>query len=495
MFQALIQNFTFRLYICRSIPENAGAMKHCFFYFLILCSLVLKGQINYNKQNINLISLISPNSGAPGIDGRYYSGCWGWYQQSKNKEYAISGTSNGTYFIDVSNPSTPSVCAFVAGKPNCTWREEKTYKNYCYIISDDPPPNKFQIVDLQYLPDSVHMVYNDTTLFEHAHTLWVDNNKLYVGLVTYPAGHGFSPMNVYSLATPTAPVLLRQVQQDLPVLTEVHDMFARNDTVYCSNGYAGLFVIKFDTLSNTFTQLGSYSNYNSPAYNHSSSLTKDGRYLLFCDEVPAAKPMHLVDVQNLANIQPVQSFKPYLYTTPHNPYVMGNYFAVVACYADGLFIYDISQPGNAVIAGYFDTHPQSGDNLGAYYSNDYVGNWGAYPYLPSGIIIAQDMQNGVFILDGSAAFSHPLGLAEQNADADGVHVYPNPASSRLAVTCKTRMAARIQLTNPLGQVVYESTVNSPVDEVLDVQHLANGSYLLTVIENTQRRRTKIIVQH
>ena len=38
------------------------------------------------------------------------------------------------------------------------------------------------------------------------------------------------------------------------------------------------------------------------------------------------------------------------------------------------------------------THPQGGGNVGNYFGNDYRGNWGAYPYLPSGIIIAQDMQ-------------------------------------------------------------------------------------------------------
>ena len=77
-----------------------------------------------------------------------------------------------------------------------------------------------------------------------------------------------------------------------------------------------------------------------------SSLTQNGKYLVFCDEVPTAIPIHLVDVTNFENIQPVSSFLPYPLTTPHNPYILGNDWAIVSCYDDGLHIYDISDPAN-----------------------------------------------------------------------------------------------------------------------------------------------------
>ena len=261
-------------------------MKKTIFSLCILFSTFLTGQINYVRQNIDLISLSTPNFGVGGTDGRLYSGCWGWYQQSKNKEYAICGASNGTYFMDITNPATPSVSAYVPGKLGCTWREMKTYQNYCYIVSDDPNPNRFQIVDMQYLPDSVHIVHDGTTYFEHAHTIWIDQDKMYIGLVTYTTG--FSSMNVYSLATPSVPVLLRELQADInsnvvfPGLRG--EPAVRNDTVYASAGWQGLYVLKFNTGTNTFTELGSYSGYASSAYNHSSSLTQNGKYLIFCDE-------------------------------------------------------------------------------------------------------------------------------------------------------------------------------------------------------------------
>ncbi len=470
-------------------------MKNPVLYFLVLFTVSSFAQINYPRQNINLISLSTPNFGVNGTDGRMYSGCWGWYQQNKNKEYAICGASNGTYFMDITNPATPSVCAYVAGKLGCTWREMKTYQNYCYIISDDPKPNRFQIVDMQYLPDSVHIIHDGTSYFEHAHTIYIDKDKMYIGSVTYTAG--FSPMNVYSLATPSVPVLLRELSADIqpPLINAVHDMFVRNDTVYASCGFEGLYILKFNTATNTFSQLGSYSGYSGSAYNHSSWLTQNGKYLVFCDEVPVGLPIHMVDVQNLGNIQPVQNFKPFPGTTPHNPYVIGNKFAVVSCYQDGLYIYNISQPGAASVCGYFDTHNQGGANVNNYFGADYRGNWGAYPYLPSGVIIAQDMQNGVFLLDATAAFAPGAGIENLSLSPGELSVFPNPTSGRLNIQYKGNSATQLKISNVLGETIFQKNYEGAINEHLESSTFASGTYVLSLSNGETSINQKVIIYH
>lgn len=468
-------------------------MKKILLCLSIVTSLFSTAQVTYPNQNINLIGLISPNTTDMGADNRKYSGCWGWKQTNTGKEYAIVGGSNGTYFIDVSVPATPSLCAFVPGKTGCTWREIKTYQNYCYVVSDDGAPNTFQIIDMATLPSTVTLVHNDKSYFERGHTIFIDQNKMYVGGVTYSTTSQ-SAMNVYSLATPTAPLLLRSVQQDVPAIGYVHDMYVRNDTVFASCGYQGMFLLRLSA-TNTFTQLGSYTGYAASAYNHSSMLTQDAKYLLFCDEVPSTLPIRFVDVQNFSNVQPIQTFKPHAGTTPHNPYLIGNKWAVVSCYQDGLNIYDISVPGNAVISGYFDTHPQGGFNTGNYNSNDYRGNWGAYPYLPSGIIIAVDMQNGVFLLDATAAFNNPVGVKNKTLSANSFIVYPNPASNQISINYATANDTKVQLRNTLGQVVYEKEYSGNVAEVLDVNTFANGSYVISITEKGQTVNKKMIINH
>jgi choice-of-anchor B domain-containing protein len=471
-------------------------MKKILFCLSILTSLFSAAQVTYPSQNISLISMINPNSGTVGIgsDGRRYSGSWGWYQSSLNKEYAIVGASNGVYFIDVTIPATPTVCAFMPGKGGCTWRELKTYQNYCYVVSDDGAPNTFDIFDMSTLPGTVTVAYSGKTLFERGHTVFIDGNKMYVGGVTYSTSAA-SPMNVYSLATPTAPVLLRSLNQDLPAISYVHDMYVRNDTVYASCGYQGLFVLKYNS-NNTFSQLGSYSGYAGSVYNHASMLTQDGKHLLFCDEVPTAQPIKYVDVQNLSNIQPVQTFNPHPNTTPHNPYLIGNNKAIISCYQDGLNIYDISAPGSATLAGYFDTHPQGGFNVGNYFSADYRGNWGAYPYLPSGIIVAQDMQNGIFILDPTAAYNNIATEIKSNLNVkNNFMFYPNPASDVIAVNFKTQNISKLELRNSLGQLVFEKQFTSSVCDYMDVSKFANGSYILSITEKGETINKKLIINH
>lgn len=470
-------------------------MKKNLLCFFLLASCILSGQVNYPRQNIELISVITPNFGVGSIDGRLYSGCWGWKQDSKNREYAISGASNGTYFIDITNPANPVVCDYVAGRLASTWREMKTYQNYCYIIGDDIGSNRFQIVDMQYLPDSVHVVYDGTKFFERAHTIFIDQDKMYIGSVSYSVG--FSAMNIYSLATPDEPVLLRELGEDIPsnIIGLVHDMYVRNDTIYASCGNSGLYVLRYDAPTNLILQLGSFNGYSSAGYNHSSWLTQDGKHLIFCDEVPPGLPIHYVNVENLNNIQPVQTWKPYPGTTPHNPYILGNDFAIVSCYQDGLLIYDISQPGNVALSGYFDTHPQGGFSTGDYGDVAYRGNWGAYPYLPSGIIIAQDMQNGVFILDGTKAFANRVGIKERETINSDLGVFPNPASDKFYIKYKGDQATTLRLTNMLGQTVFKKTTGPFVDEELNSHVFESGAYIISIEHNGQIHRKKLIINH
>jgi len=471
---------------------------------LILITLVLFNFLNasgqlFSKYNINFLSIVDPDTSNMATPvGNRYSGCWGWYQSSKNKEYAISGSKSGTYFIDVTNPSTPSVSAYVEGRKGSTWREMKTYKNYCYVISSDSKPNRFQIIDMQYLPDSVVVVHDSNVLFEVGHTIWIDNDKMYIGLTTFQ--NGYSPMTIWSLATPTAPVLLQRVETQISnnIIHDAHDMYARNDTIYVSAGWQGLAILKQTSPRDTLIQIGSYTGYPFAGYNHSSMITQNGKYLMFCDEVPASLPIHFVDIQNMSNIQPVSMFHPAPLTTPHNPYILGNKFAVVSCYQDGLYIYDISQPNNISIAGYFDTYPQGGLNNNSNYGQGaYAGTWGAYPYLPSGILIANDMQNGTFILNPQPAYTtslttpiNPVSINQYSIAENKIRVYPNPAQNQILFNVPFSLQNKISVAEYYDlnekKVLSEPMLeNADALKQLNISQLPNGIYFLKLISNNE----------
>lgn len=449
-------------------------------FFLYSFSL---GAQNYASQNVNLLGHFNDATvPAEPVYGIRYQGVWGWQNPADGKEYGIIGSSWGTYFVDISNPSSPVQVGFLASRQTtCIWHEIKTYSHYAYIVGDDPGGNSFQIVDLQYLPDSIHVVHDGTTYFERSHTIYVDGTHLWCGSVTLVNGSGYYSMAVYDLgANPEQPQLLRTLNQDYPNVATVHDMFVRNDTAYVSAGYQKLYIYQFNS-NNTFTELASFSSYQESGYNHSSFLTADGRTLIFMDEVPSGLGVKSLDVSSLSNITMNQIFRSNAGCTPHNPYIIGNDVLVCAYYQDGVQIYNISNPTNCVRTGYFDTDTLNGQANG--YPDAYHGCWGAYTDLPSGNLLASDMQNGLYILDISQAIL--VGAPEEQVAVQNLVSYPNPFDAGLMVSLQLDYAQQINWTliDNTGRIVQQGSEQMPGGNAileLATENLASGSYTLTV---------------
>jgi choice-of-anchor B domain-containing protein len=457
-----------------------------------LCTLFLlftQAQ-TYPSSNINLLSVTKPGS-------TKYSGCWGWYQANKNKEYAlVQGTNGYLYFIDITIPAAPVLCDSVKGTPSIN-REVNTYQNFCYSVSGSAGSgtnHSFQIIDMSNLPNSVQVMYSGNSYFTNAHTIYIDKNNLYCA----SAGHGTtgtSYIEVYSLASPTAPVLLRALNQDYTLSDGVHDMYVRNDTVFASAMNQGLLVYKFN--GTNFVQLGSLSNYPQSGFNHASSLTNDGKTLVFCDEIPNGLAIKIADVTNLNNIVVTALCKPNTHPdfVAHNPYVVGNKWAFVSCYQDGIMLYDITIPSSTVLAGYFDTYPQGGSNTGNYGSISYEGNWGAYPYFPSGNILALDMTNGAFILQ----LSPTIGIKEQIKINLDVSIIQNPVSEFISFHIQNTENSMytLQLKDVLGKIILNSKEEfiSSCENTVNVSDVPAGVYFLSIDLNDKHFTTKVSVMH
>lgn len=449
---------------------------------LLLSIYTIKAQ--FAASNFTLLSNISPESGS----GAKYSGCWGWTQPVTNKEYAIACSKNGTYFIDVTNPLTPTVSAYVAGtSSNGTWRETKTYQNYCYVVCDDGGSTGFQVIDMSTLPATVTLVSSNMNLFKRGHACWVDGDKLYVSGITY-SNTSQSSMNVYSLANPASPVLLRELKQDYNFITYVHDEFVRHDTVFASCGNQGLYIFKFNA-NNTFTQLGSLTTYSGSGYNHSTSLTPDGQTMVMLDEVPASLPIKVLNVNNLSNIQVLAITNQFPQTTPHNPFVVSNQYCFVSSYKDGTQLYDISNPSSPVLAGYFDTYNQGGGNNNTWSGSAYSGQWGCYPYFPSKNIFALDMQNGVFMIKSHLFQNLPTDVKINSVADSDLGIYPNPAQNELVFNLPAELInkeATLEIYDAQGKLVISKSVNelqsiTIYQRNIKLNNLINGLYILKLI--------------
>lgn len=422
-----------------------------------------------------------------------YSSCWGY--AAAGREYGIIGSTAGTYIIEVTDPVNPVLRDYVAGRrDSCIWREFKTYQNYLYMVSDDGGPNSFQIADLSYLPDSIHLVHDSTNIFERAHTIFVVGDKLYCGSVSGTAVGGYSTMNVYSLADPANPTLLRRLDQDFPFIGQVHDMFVRNDTVYASCGNDGLYIFKF-TASNNFTLLGSITIYNFQGYNHSSFINPSGGTLVFADEVPTGLPMKVYDISDLSNITFKSNFQTHVGATPHNPYMVGEK-TIIAYYEDGVYVYDLQQPENPVLAGFFDTHPQNGTTY-----NGYRGCWAIFTDLPSKNLLASDMQNGLFVLNADSLLFPSTAIKPRNQEkAPGnISVFPNPSNGNFKVELEnsSKQAPVFSMTDLSGRniSVFSEKSSSGKYWEIAVKNYSDGYYILNVNDGNSSYHQAIILRN
>lgn len=443
------------------------------FTIALLFSLASNAQFTF--QNIGLLGHFDDTTvAAEPVYGIRYQACWGWVHPTTLHEYGVIGSTAGTYILDVTDPTNPIETDYIPHRQtDAIWHEYKTFGNYLYIISDDGGNNSLQIADLSTLPDSAHVFYDSDSIFNNAHTLFIEGNKLYVASVTGGPG-GFSSMNVYSLSNPELPTLIRRLSDDFPSVNHVHDMFVSNDTVYASCGYQGLYIFKFDELLNQFVNLGSLTNFPTQRYNHSSELSPDHQYLYMCDEVPDGMPWSIVDVSDISNPTVLSTMNSNPGCTPHNPYVEGN-LLYMAAYQDGLYVYDITIPETPVEVGYFDTHPQNA--AGTYPQPAYQGCWAAYTKLPSGNILASDMQLGLFILDVSGL---PTNINNVSSDA-GFTVYPNPAINELNISISGNDSDQIiSLIDANGKIVTTKIAEKNSVNKVALDNIAAGVYTVSV---------------
>ncbi len=469
-------------------------MKIVLSFILSFLMLYCDAQV-YDANNITMLghwdggSLTSVGTGI----GNRYSGCYGYEQGGK--EYAIVGNADYTYFINIDDPTNLITIDSVAGAlQNCVWREYRVFQNFVYAVSDDAGANRLQIIDLQYLPDSVHVVVNSDSIAKQIHTIFIEDTLLYGGSVTYNDGT-FSAMTVWSIADPTHPIQLRKLTENIPTFAgHVHDMFANNDTVYLSCGFDGLQVVVFNRDTRDFILVGSLTGYPFSGYNHSVTIMDDGLTMIMADEVPADLPFKSVDISDLSDMQVLQTVHSKYGATPHNPYnAHYNNRCYVSCYQDGLMVYDVSRPDSLVLTGFFDTHFATLDTA---HETDlaYKGSWGAYMFTNK-MIITNDMQTGLYVLDATEALNNPTAI-RSNPTLQSLYVYPTICENEITIACSTNIDATLQydIKSLEGKIICATTPfilngNSQKGSVATA-NLSTGFYLITIRNSTSSRAFK-----
>ena len=196
-----------------------------------------------------------------------------WGLEIENDKYAIIGSTNGTHILRIIDNRLEEI-DFVAGKyagNQAIHRDFHDYNGYLYAVCDENA-SSLQIMDLSYLPDSVHLVYDSDSLIVRAHNIFIDtaNAKLYGCAVATPSG--FHALSVYDLSNPVYPELIYNYDE----VGHVHDAYVYNDTAFLNCGNDGLRVIKSHSQGFAY-ELSSLTVYPDKGYNHSGWISGDKR--------------------------------------------------------------------------------------------------------------------------------------------------------------------------------------------------------------------------
>lgn len=342
---------------------------------------------------------------------------WGYTDELGN-EYALVGTEHGTSVVSLADPNNPIEVFWEPGMES-VWRDIKTVGDYAYVTTE--ALNGLLIIDLSPLPasSSLPVAYYTGPIgmeWQSAHNLYADDNGL---AYIFGANRGNGGAIILDVQTnPMSPIEVGVVDN-----WYVHDGYAQNDTLYLANISDG-FLSMFD-ISNVAAPV-LLGTKNTPSdFTHNIWASQNGPYVFTTDEVTGGfvGAYDVSDASNIIELDRVQS-SPGSGVIPHNTHVLDNHL-VTSWYADGVVIHDVTYPYNMVEIGYYRTYPLP--------SVSYDGCWGAYPFLPSGLLLATDRGEGLFILDPTyveaaylegtitdAVTTNPISLADVSISITGV---------------------------------------------------------------------------
>jgi choice-of-anchor B domain-containing protein len=445
------------------------------------------------------------------------SDIWGWTDPETGHEYALSSTVNGTVFVDVTDPVNPAVLGRLATRTGeAVWRDVKVYADHAFIVSDGNGNHGMQVFDLRTLrglaADPARN-FTATTVFDgpagttvgSKHNIVIDEASGFAYLVGGSSCSG--GLYMVDIRTPASPAFAgcyggSGYTHDAQCLTYYgpDTDYAGREICFNSNGNSGTpgnnFLVIVDVTDKASPQLISSSFYPNPSYTHQGWLTDDGRHFLLDDEIDSSAGgtrTLVMDVEDLDNPSFAFQHLGAVPTTDHNQYVLGRY-TFQSNYTGGLRILDLAALDAEQMpeVASFDTYPQNN-------AESYSGQWSNYPYFASGIVVANDRSNGLFILRPTTL---TVGDAPPPAAASFALGAPSPNPARdtatLTLTVAAPAAVRAVVLDATGRevaTVFDGTVADATTLSVDTRALPSGVYALRVTSATFSATRRLTVAH
>ncbi|MQG73725.1 MAG: choice-of-anchor B family protein [SAR202 cluster bacterium] len=356
--------------------------------FTFVASLLLLAPLPAQGDGVVLLSKVDT--------GADYNDIWG-YTAPDGREYAIIGTTAGTYFYNATDPTAPYEVAYISG-PTSMWRDMKTWSHYAYIVTEGG--GGMQIVNLAN-PDNPVLVRTwGANKWGNAHNIAMDEAEG----VAYVCGTNNGMLAIDLTQNPENPTHIGTYNREY-----VHDLHPKDGLAHLAEIYDGKYRI-VPTANLNYPTLDSITTPG--AFTHNTWANEDNTLCITTDEVGGGR-IAMYDCSNTGNIQFLDDFTVNNNTIPHNAFIIGDY-VYISWYTEGLVVVDMSDPNDLKKLASYDTSPYSP-------GSGYEGAWGCYPFSPSGVVYISDRGEGLHILrvEGPAmTMSHAQPL-ENTEDQNG----------------------------------------------------------------------------
>lgn len=353
---------------------------------ILLSLLIPLFTVAQSSSNLSLVGSLEYNTTQEGYN--MANDIWG-YVSPNGTEYALVGLKTGFSVVSLADPANPTEMFFIEGQYT-VWRDIKVWDEYAYVVSDNTSEGLL-IVDLSDMTGSTYMYTttdnNGDYMFSKAHNIFIDEfGKAYAFGGNVVAGGSQNDgalifdVTQTDLSTNTLPTNLGHVDQFY-----LHDGMVRGDTLWGAAIYEGKFyAVDVSDPANTSVFNGGLAFHETPnEFAHNCWISDDGNTLFTTDEVSGAyiASYDVSDLSNIYELDRIQSSPEVGTVIPHNTHVMGN-FLVTSYYRDGVVVHDATYPHFMIEVAHYDSYIGEGDG--------FEGCWGAYPWLPSGHILATD---------------------------------------------------------------------------------------------------------
>ncbi|WP_145199180.1 choice-of-anchor B family protein [Planctomycetes bacterium Poly30] len=339
---------------------------------------------------------------------------WGYVSPS-GREYALVGAERATIIVEVTNPDLPTIVGSIPG-PSSIWRDIRTYTDRAYSVTE--AGDGIQVIDLSSVDAGIVTLERTVTTggSTASHNVVVDTDSGFL----YRCGGSGHGLRIYDLSNPGNPTYVAtwddRYVHDAQVVTYTSGPYAGKEIAFCCSGFnsgwvdPGLSVLDVTNKQN-IVQLAQVS-YPGGVYSHQGALSEDRQLFYLGDELDEDGSIdtttHVFDVSNLTGTTYTGAFTNGSRAVGHNMFTANGHL-YQANYNDGLRIFDATtNPSSPVEVAYFDTAPTSS-------AADYNGMWGVYPYLPSGTLLCNDRQRGLFVLTHDPSLGQTYCQASANS--------------------------------------------------------------------------------